>query len=497
MKRSAFRLFRWTLLAAVVLLLPAGTRAHSGKARFHMVIDTDGAADDLRTLCMLLGNREAEVLAVTTSEGALTPAQAAARVAALLREFHHQGVPVGQGRAVGAAAPPWRAHSASICWGDSLAVPKHFPAARELLAQTCDNEQERIVFVALGALTNLHDLLQTRPDLALRIEQVVWYGSLPGQPQDANWKTDPEAARSVLASGIPVHVVSAGPDRSVPITNELLSSVSAVPTRYARKIVRTHRTAPLDGLVARGHLQAWDDLAALFLYAPELFTKLEVTPTVRACTLVDDTPTEEVEAVMLSILRGKPDAESRVFYGFPVGHDLYADEVVAIIDEAIARHGPSEWRAGVLTNELHGHLGIYATVGVKMGIRAREYFNIGVDDILVTSYAGSEPPVSCMNDGLQVSTGATVGHGLIEVAAQGPVRPEARFSFKGKTIRIRLKPEYADRIRQDVQQGVALHGDQTEPYWQYIRELALRYWRDFDRYAIFDLYVEESTPERS
>ena len=87
-----------------------------------------------------------------------------------------------------------------------------------------------------------------------------------------------------------------------------------------------------------------------------------------------------------------------------------------------------------------------------MGIRAREYFNIGVDDIEVTSYAGHKPPVSCMNDGLQVSTGATLGHGLIRVAEELPVRPEARFSFKGKTIRLRLKPEYADRIRRDVQQ---------------------------------------------
>lgn len=496
MKVPHLHLLRRTLLAAI-LLLPAVAAAHSGKARFHMVIDTDGAADDLRTLCMLLGNREAEVLAVTTSEGALTPAQAAARVAALLREFHHQGVPVGQGRAVDAPAPPWRTHSARIAWGDSLAAPEPFPAARELLAQTCDNEQERIVFVALGPLTNLHDLLQVRPELTERIEQVVWYGSLPGQPQDANWKTDPAAARGVLESGIPVYVVSADPDRPLPITPELLAAMSAVPTRYARKIVRTHRTEPLDGLVARGHLQAWDDLTALYLYAPELFTVRQVAPTVRACTLQSDTPAQQAEAALLAILRGKPDAESRVFYGFPIGHELYADEVAAIIDEAIARHGPSEWRAGVLTNELHGHLGIYATVGVKMGIRAREYFNIGVDDIRVTTYAGSEPPVSCMNDGLQVSTGATVGHGLIEVAAHEPVRPEARFSFKGKTIRLRLKPEYADRIGRDVQRGVALHGDLTEPYWQYIRELALRYWRDFDRYEIFDLCVEESTPEHS
>ena len=70
-------------------------------------------------------------------------------------------------------------------------------------------------------------------------------------------------------------------------------------------------------------------------------------------------------------------------------------------------------------------------------------------------------------------------------------RPEARFSFKGKTLRLALKPEYARRIRDDVRRGIELYGDLTEPYWLYVRELALRYWRDFDRHEIFDMYVEE------
>ena len=484
-------LLRTFLAAAALLLLLPGADAHSGKARFHMVIDTDGAADDLRTLCMLLGNREAEVLAIVASEGALTPAQAAAQTAALLRAFHHEGIPVGEGRAVGAPAPIWRDRSARIVWGDSTAIPGRFPAACGLLAETFDNEDERIVFLALGPLTNLADLLRARPDLADRIERVVWYGSLPDNPGEANLQTDPAAARSVLASGIPVTVVTSDPACTVTVTPALLDTVAAVPNRYARKIVATHRTAPLTAPLAEGHLKVWDDLAALCLFAPELFNVRQITPTVERCTLTDSAAAMRVPSAIAAVLRGKPDAESRVFYGFPTDPGLYAAEVAPIIDEAIARHGPVEWRAGVLTNELHGHLGIYATVGVKMGIRAREYFNIGVDDIEVTSYAGHKPPVSCMNDGLQVSTGATLGHGLIRVAEESPVRPEARFSFKGKTIRLRLKPAYADRIRADVQQGVARYGGLTEPYWQYVRELALRYWRDFDRYEIFDLTVEE------
>ncbi len=517
--------FRRLLLAALLLLPAADLCAHSGKARFHLVIDTDGAADDLRTISLLLGNREVEVLAVTTSEGALPPAETAVRVAALLREFRHEGIPVGAGRSSGAQAPAWRALSRRTNWGDTTRIAPP-PPARELLAATLAAEEEPVVVVALGALTNLAELLQARPDLCGRIERILWYDdSTAGQP-GANYAADSLAARRLLASGIPMQIVSEHPAAPMVIDTALLERIAAVGTPYARKIVAAHRTPPLDRLVAAGHLRGWDDLVALRLFAPELFDcrpaeassvpgasagaveALVAIPAsagvsdvpagtaghsgrgIERCTLAARAAAEQAPETLLALLRGKPDAESRVFYGFPTAAGLYAQDVAPIIDSAIARHGPSEWRAGVLTNELHGHLGIYATIGVKMGIRAREFFNIGVDDIRVTSFAGSRPPVSCMNDGLQVSTGATLGHGLITVAAPHPPRPEALFRFKEKALRLKLKPAYADRIRRDVEQGVARYGNGTEAYWQYIRGLALRYWLAFDRHELFEESVE-------
>jgi pyrimidine-specific ribonucleoside hydrolase len=122
-----------------------------------------------------------------------------------------------------------------------------------------------------------------------------------------------------------------------------------------------------------------------------------------------------------------------------------------------------------------------------MGIRAREYFNIGIDDMEVESYAGSQPPVSCLNDGLQVSTGATLGHGLIRIASGQDIRPEASFTFKNKTIHIRLKPVYAQQIRRDVEKCIRLYSDLTEDYWSGIRSLAIKYWEEFDRHIIFDI----------
>lgn len=172
-----------------------------------------------------------------------------------------------------------------------------------------------------------------------------------------------------------------------------------------------------------------------------------------------------------------------VFSVFPESAELYAPDIQ--VREIVSRHGHAEWRAGVLTNELHGHLGIYAIIGVKMGIRATELLYTSIDDIRVVSFAGSTPPVSCMNDGIQVSTGATLGHGLFTVSEEKNIRPAASFSFKNKLVFLQLQPVYAKQIRQDVSEGIRLHGIHTEGYWQYIRKLAIHYWLLFDRKKLF------------
>jgi pyrimidine-specific ribonucleoside hydrolase len=121
-----------------------------------------------------------------------------------------------------------------------------------------------------------------------------------------------------------------------------------------------------------------------------------------------------------------------VFSAFPLHEEDYAMDVQEIMAETIEKYGVEEWRLIVLTSELHGHLGIYAIIGAKMGLYAREILDARHDELVINSLAGSRPPVSCMNDGLQVSTGATLGHGLISVKQADKPMPSAEFTCKGK-----------------------------------------------------------------
>lgn len=482
---------RKLIFISAFLFISLFANAHSGKARFHAIIDTDGAADDLRAICMLLGNREVEVLAITTSEGALTSPAAALKTTALLHHFYHEGIPVGTGRPLNIKAPAWRQQSEQINWGDTVGIAVAKQSARDLIIRTLEDEEEKVVFICLGALTNLSDVLNAKPQLKERIDRVIWYNNSAKPLNGTNYDADRTSAGKVLASGVKVEIISANEKLPLVIDDTYVNMVAGVDNGYAKKIAETHSNGVLKQVVTAKHMKAWDDLAVVYLFAPELFTVTNTGKSVTAYTLTTTDAIAQAKNTIVQVLTGKPDSETRVFFGFPETPELYAADVAPAVKDIVARHGRSEWRAGVLTNELHGHLGIYAIIGVKMGIRAREYFNIGVDDIVVVSYAGSTPPISCMNDGLQVSTGATIGHGLISVAAGEAVRPEATFSFKGKTIRLKLKPAYAQQIRRNVEEGIRLHGNLTEPYWQHIRELAIRYWLEFDRHEMFEMTVAE------
>jgi pyrimidine-specific ribonucleoside hydrolase len=124
-----------------------------------------------------------------------------------------------------------------------------------------------------------------------------------------------------------------------------------------------------------------------------------------------------------------------------------------------------------------------------MGIYAREYFGIGTDLLEIGSYAGSIEPFSCLNDGLQVSTGATLGQGSIHLLNDTIARPQALFTYNNKSVLIKLKDIYLKEIKSVIAKGVKNYGLQDEDYWNLIRQTSIKYWLEWDRGKIFDLVI--------
>lgn len=457
-----------------------------GKARFHVIIDTDCALDDLRAICLMLASPDFEILGITTCGGILTPKQGYIKVKSLLREFGHEGIPVAYGRTSNSEKTEPHSLSNNLFWADeqNIKIPKQ-ALAGELIKYEINNEKEKVIIISLGSLTNIHEIIED-VNYIKQIDKVLWYCEDVKNNSGFNYELDPVSSKLFLDSELTKYILSNNNLNSFAFDNNLLKKISNVNNNYSKRIFLSHNHEDVLAKITTGYYRLWDDILPLFLIYPELFKSEEI----RANTmLVNPVPgsAKNVKECFIKTIKIDNSKENQVFNNFPLNPELFADDIKGSIQEIINRYGKSEWRAGVLTNELHGHLGIYAIIGVKMGVRARQYFNIGIDDVNITSFAGSQPPVSCLNDGLQVSTGGTLGHGLITMSAEKIKRPEAIFQFKNRKVKLKLKSNYWQKIRNNVKEGISKYGNLSSGYWQFIRKLAIKYWRDMDRMEIFEI----------
>ncbi len=181
------------------------------------LIDTDTASDDAVALIMALRSLEVNVVAITTVAGNVEVHQAA-RNALYTSELCGSRVPVF----VGAEKPLVRAH-ASADWfhgrdglGDhGYPAPRRGPERQHGVDAIVDTIEEHsgLVLVTLGPLTNVALALQKRSRIAGKVSRCVVMGGAPcceGNVTPAaeyNIWCDPEAARVVMSSGMPIEMV--------------------------------------------------------------------------------------------------------------------------------------------------------------------------------------------------------------------------------------------------------------------------------------------------
>ena len=459
--------------------------AHSGKPKYHIIIDSDGAIDDMRAITMFLAYDDVRVLGITGSQGSIKPYSAAIKITSLLADFHHQGIPVGIGKTLNCDLPEWTGFSESIRWGDNIPDRSvQFPKAINLMNNIVEDYSEKIILIALGGLTNYAEWLKGKPENIQKIERIIWCNDKDTE-QGFNYQIDKTSYDFIKTLNIPIQIVSN--TRSDLICDTVfLNNLQNINTIYAKQIVSVHKQAQASEKVLQNHLLLWDDLLPLFLSCPIIFNSDEKKDNITHITLEQQIPKDFITEMITSLLTSDAATNNRVFQEFPIDTMFYKKPVAKIQARTIEDYGLIEWKATVLTNEIHGHTGIYSIIGVKMGIRACEYFNVGINNLQVISFAGKKPPLSCLNDGIQISTGATIGQGLIEISDTIYMIPTAIFEFNKKRIKIKLKEILTQKIQDDIKKGVQLYNF-SEQYWLYIEELAIQYWANFDRHAIFEI----------
>jgi inosine-uridine nucleoside N-ribohydrolase len=144
-----------------------------------------------------------------------------------------------------------------------------------LLADTIAAADEPVTVLTHGPLTNLGELVRDHPDAVARIERVVVMGgavdaigNVEAEPS-AEWNlyVDPEAARLVLESGIPVTLVPLDATNDVPGNRGLIARARLAGGHPAGVAAEQLWAANADAVAGEGSY-VWDELAATAASSP-------------------------------------------------------------------------------------------------------------------------------------------------------------------------------------------------------------------------------------
>jgi len=194
------------------------------------LIDTDTASDDAVALIMALRASDVRVAAITTVAGNVN-VQQATRNALYTVELCGAEVPVY----IGAEKPLLRVYTDATWFHGRDGFGEHnYPASRRApetkhavnaIIDTIELNPG-LVLVTLGPLTNVAIALSRKPSIAGKVSRCVVMGGAPcceGNVTPAaeyNIWVDPEAARIVMLSGLPIELVGWQLSRYEAVINE-------------------------------------------------------------------------------------------------------------------------------------------------------------------------------------------------------------------------------------------------------------------------------------
>jgi purine nucleosidase len=220
----------------------------------NILIETDTASDDAVALIMALRSPHVKVLAITVVAGDVSVEQGT-RNALFTAELCDASVPIFSG----AAAPLVRPleDAAWFHGRDGLGDHGYQPGSRLAENEFAVNAMVRVIeanpgieVITLGPLTNLALALRQSPQLAEKVSRCVVMGGAPcceGNVTPAaeyNFWADPEAARVVLRSQLPIELVGWQLSRGAAVVKgHEIEEILALGTSFAEFAIRANDTA--------------------------------------------------------------------------------------------------------------------------------------------------------------------------------------------------------------------------------------------------------------
>jgi inosine-uridine nucleoside N-ribohydrolase len=212
--------------------------AASDRGPSRVIIDTDPGVDDALALLLAMRSPELKIEAITPVAGNVPLDLTLPNALRMVEIAGRTDIPV----AAGAKGPLLRrlvtaayVHGENGLGGAVFPEPKMKPvtqSAAELICQMVRKYPSEITLITIGPLTNVATALNSDSELATMVRGLVMMGgSLSGgnitPAAEFNVYVDPEAARIVFQSGIPITMVGLDVTRKTSLTDAHLHQLEA------------------------------------------------------------------------------------------------------------------------------------------------------------------------------------------------------------------------------------------------------------------------------
>lgn len=219
-----------------------------------VIIDTDPGVDDALALLLAMRSPELKIEAITPVAGNVPLELTLPNALRMVEIAGRTEIPV----AAGAKTPLMRrlvtatyAHGENGLGGAIFPEPKTKPVstpASELIREVVRKHPGEVTLITIGPLTNVATALNSDPELASLVKSVVMMGgSLSGgnitPAAEFNVYVDPEAARIVFQSGIPITMVGLDVTRKTSLTEEHVRALEAAQNPAAQAAATIGRNA--------------------------------------------------------------------------------------------------------------------------------------------------------------------------------------------------------------------------------------------------------------
>jgi purine nucleosidase/pyrimidine-specific ribonucleoside hydrolase len=264
-------------------------RHHQGQGRLNdkliptsIILDCDPGHDDAMAILLAAGSDKIDLRALTTVAGNHVLEKVTLNARRMLSLAGVTDVPVAAGYAkplLGELVIAAHVHGDNGLEGWDFAeptIPQHPVHAVELMSSVLTRSPDPVTLVSTGPQTNIAALLLAAPHLREHIREIVCLGgsthrgnTLPYS--EYNVFVDPEAARLVLASGVPVTYCGLNVTHQAVVTPTVLAHIHAAgPIGECAAALLRYRSGTYNRLWSLPHAPLHDPLAIAIVIDPFL-----------------------------------------------------------------------------------------------------------------------------------------------------------------------------------------------------------------------------------